>query len=375
MFSADMCSNPAGMDDAMLASAVLDICAVLAQVERRMQTLLAEADRRNFWAADGAVNLGVWVEHRAAVPRKTVRSHAELGAALERYPVVADAHLPTAMARLVVSCTPDDPEGEKLLVGLAEDSRLVDFDKTVRLFRAHRDADGVEPPPQPGQSEVTLSPLGDGWMALRGKLGPQDAELVASVLGAGVDRALRARRDGDPAYDGQTVAEIRAEALVDVFTQTMRREPSDASVPDRYRVAVTVRPGESHPTHPGFCDSDFYRAVMTADQEILDIGRTSRQWTTAIRRAITLRDQGCSFPECDRPPSWCDIHHCREWDRDHGHTSLDNGALLCRRHHTFVHAHGWTVHIGPDGQPIFVKPDGTTHMIRQTYRQAEPAYA
>jgi hypothetical protein len=111
------------------------------------------------------------------------------------------------------------------------------------------------------------------------------------------------------------------------------------------------------------CDADCYRVVVNAKGEVLDIGRTSREWTPGIRRAVTHRDKGCVFPGCDRPPSWCDVHHCWEWDSG-GPTCQDNGALLCRRHHTFIHAKGWRVVIlEPRGKPVVLRPDGTPFTI------------
>ncbi|HEX9313752.1 MAG TPA: HNH endonuclease signature motif containing protein, partial [Actinomycetota bacterium] len=45
-----------------------------------------------------------------------------------------------------------------------------------------------------------------------------------------------------------------------------------------------------------------------------------------------VRDHHCTFPECDRPASWCDAHHVIHWT-DGGRTDLSNLVLLCRRHH------------------------------------------
>ena len=75
-----------------------------------------------------------------------------------------------------------------------------------------------------------------------------------------------------------------------------------------------------------------------SDGEVLDIGRATRQWTTAMQRAIRIRDGCCQWPGCDRPPSWCDVHHCREWEHG-GRTSIYNGTLLCRWHHAYL-THG-----------------------------------
>jgi hypothetical protein len=157
------------------------------------------------------------------------------------------------------------------------------------------------------------------------------------------------------------VPALRAGGLVDLVAQSMRREPSDLSAPDRYRVAVVVRPGAATNPPEAACDSLAYRAVLGEKSEVLDIGHQSARWSSAIRRAVTLRDGGCVFPGCDRPPSWTDIHHCTPFS-EQGRTSLDNGALLCRRHHTFVHARHWRVTI-EDGTPVVRRPDGQPHAI------------
>ena len=49
------------------------------------------------------------------------------------------------------------------------------------------------------------------------------------------------------------------------------------------------------------------------------------------------------FPSGDRPPAWCEAHHIRHWDRDHGPTDIDNEILLCRRHHLLLHDNHWEI--------------------------------
>ncbi|MCW2701925.1 MAG: endonuclease, partial [Blastococcus sp.] len=70
-----------------------------------------------------------------------------------------------------------------------------------------------------------------------------------------------------------------------------------------------------------------------------------------------VRDQHCVFAGCDAPSYWCDVHHLIHWAHD-GETDLDNGALLCERHHTKVH-HGFDVERQPDGRWRTYRPDGT----------------
>src|SRR3546814_15399782 len=48
-------------------------------------------------------------------------------------------------------------------------------------------------------------------------------------------------------------------------------------------------------------------------------------------------------------------HHIQPWASG-GHTSIDNGVLLCRLHHTAIHHGGWQVYLGPDRHPWFIPP-------------------
>jgi hypothetical protein len=45
----------------------------------------------------------------------------------------------------------------------------------------------------------------------------------------------------------------------------------------------------------------------------LSVGRATRTIPAPIRTALRLRDQGCRFPGCDRPPAWTDGHHIVHW--------------------------------------------------------------
>jgi hypothetical protein len=41
---------------------------------------------------------------------------------------------------------------------------------------------------------------------------------------------------------------------------------------------------------------------------------------------------------------------------------VDNGALLCRGHHSFIHAKRWRVDV-EDGRPVVYRDDGARHVI------------
>jgi len=74
----------------------------------------------------------------------------------------------------------------------------------------------------------------------------------------------------------------------------------------------------------------------------LQLGREQRLFTTKQRLALAVRDGGCVWPGCDRPPSYCEAHHCTPWSEG-GRTDCDVAVLLCRYHHLHLHNHGWRI--------------------------------
>jgi hypothetical protein len=93
----------------------------------------------------------------------------------------------------------------------------------------------------------------------------------------------------------------------------------------------------------------------------LDVGRTQRLATPAIRAALELRDGGCVFPGCTTPARDCDAHHIIPWWAG-GPTALSNLVLLCPHHHGTVEpshnpdADRWKVRLRPNGTPEIIPP-------------------
>jgi HNH endonuclease len=55
------------------------------------------------------------------------------------------------------------------------------------------------------------------------------------------------------------------------------------------------------------------------------------------------------------------VHHVLAWVYG-GATSLDNSALLCKRHHSQVH-HGFRIHRDTAGRRHTYRPDGTEILV------------
>jgi hypothetical protein len=103
------------------------------------------------------------------------------------------------------------------------------------------------------------------------------------------------------------------------------------------------------------CDAKIIPAVLGGQSQPLDIGRAARTIPGPLRRAVALRDGGCTFPTCDIPPQWCVVHHLVFW-ADGGPTTLSNSALVCPAHHNTAHHTNWQVRIAEDGLPEWIPP-------------------
>ncbi|MDP2498922.1 MAG: HNH endonuclease signature motif containing protein, partial [Candidatus Palauibacterales bacterium] len=103
------------------------------------------------------------------------------------------------------------------------------------------------------------------------------------------------------------------------------------------------------------CDASVVGMIHDGEGNVLDVGRKSRTVPTRMRRALEARDRCCRFPGCRSTRT--DAHHVEPWAAG-GETSLENLALLCRRHHRRVHEDGWRLEGDPAGELRFLRPDG-----------------
>ena len=82
------------------------------------------------------------------------------------------------------------------------------------------------------------------------------------------------------------------------------------------------------------CDATF-QAWFTRDGEPIGAGRTTRQISRRLRRALEHRDPTCAVPGCGATRG-LHAHHIRHWE-DGGPTELSNLVLICPYHHRLHH--------------------------------------
>jgi hypothetical protein len=104
------------------------------------------------------------------------------------------------------------------------------------------------------------------------------------------------------------------------------------------------------------CDAEVIPALLGSGGQVLDLGRSTRTFSPAVRRAALLRDgDRCVFPACQGRRKEC--HHIIEW-ADGGASDLDNAAWLCGFHHWLVHEAGWRMKREVDNGYTFTGPAG-----------------
>ena len=103
------------------------------------------------------------------------------------------------------------------------------------------------------------------------------------------------------------------------------------------------------------CDCSVVRVLLGADSSVIDVGRSTRKISPALRRGIKARDGGCRWPGCDRPAYWSEVHHLQHWVNG-GPTELGNLVLLCYHHHRKVHEGGWQLVKCDEGQLLTIAP-------------------
>ncbi|MEB0292646.1 HNH endonuclease signature motif containing protein, partial [Cryobacterium sp. 10C2] len=106
------------------------------------------------------------------------------------------------------------------------------------------------------------------------------------------------------------------------------------------------------------CDSGLLDVTFDDHGHGVDLGREQRTFSPAQRAALSLRDGGCMWPGCDRPPSWTETHHIQHWKDDTGQTNLDQGILLCRADHLRLHNEHWHITRDDTGQYWLTPPPG-----------------
>jgi hypothetical protein len=332
-------------DDELMAAA-RDLECWSRQLYSVALAITAELDSRGVAASRGATSTAVLLRQLLRISpgqaRRRVADAREVCPTVTVTGEVREPALPAAAAALASGAISDQhlkvirqtlhdlPPGatqetragvEATLVGDADHFDPVQLGKVAQRIRAHLDPDGtlLEERQAVARRELSFTSDLDGTVLLRGRL---DAEGAAIVQAALSPLAAPAPADAAGVKDPRSPARRRADALIQAARMLLDAGDLPTQGGQRPHLAVTIRlsdlSGQSGAadldTTGGLltaaaarrtaCDANLIPLVLGANSEPLDVGRASYTVPAPMRRALIVRDKGCAFPGCDRPPTW-----------------------------------------------------------------------
>ncbi|WP_216214963.1 HNH endonuclease signature motif containing protein [Amycolatopsis aidingensis] len=379
-----------------------ELLAALGEIEQRRRAdyarelaVLAELDGRNTASRKGYRDVAALTREvlrvnaydarqRVAHARAVVARHSptgiplepdlpEVGAALAEG-AIGPEHLEVIRATVAKFPQPihlaDREHAEALLTKAAREYEPHTVGSLGKEILARLDQDGNPPT----EDELARPERFLDWRTTRdGRLRGTfdlDAETAAVLTGLVEPRAKHRGTKEEP--DRRSKFQRQGDAFADVLRVAAgcpEEGPTEAGEPFTVMVSITLE-DLKHGTGYGLlhgqesysaaqirrmaCDSYVVPAVLGSKGEILDIGQRTRAVPLAIRRALILRDRGCSFPGCRKKPKQCDAHHVIFWANG-GPTALYNLTLLCWFHHNLIHHTEWEVRMR-NGLPEFIPP-------------------
>jgi hypothetical protein len=355
----------ADLPDVVLSERVLELAEQMERVHAELLRAVAVWDGKRSWAADGAIDARAWLSSRARMTKneagrvvrsaRLLRRHARTAEALASG-AIAPAHVDALAAAAANGREALYAKHEERLLTTAATVEPCEFPRVATRWRvladdalARRDANATYE-----RRHVVCSQTFGGAGMVNAFLDPEAYALFTATLQT-FDTGPDPRRG---TVTPRSLGQRQADALIDLCRAAAGNgkrpgvgtnldlvatvDPVD--VADRRQDIVGAGP-VSRATFERLCCDATVRGVLK-DGEQLQLGRATRIVSDAQRRALVHRDGGCRFPDCDRPPDWCDAHHIVPWDRG-GATDLDNLVLLCRRHHRLVHEGGRTFDRAP----------------------------
>lgn len=328
---------------------------IITRAEARTAEIIAVAHRRGVPQAHGFGSPTAWLIAATGDPPPICRSRVRVALALSEMDHTRGAFragdLPQCRVRLLVDAYQGSPElfrrDESLLVQQAHRLSVRVFPLALAHWRRLADPDGALA--DAGRAferrRLCLSATWQGMVRLDGDLDPESGAMVMQAVGSLAEPW--ALEPGDTRSPQQR----RSDALVEICRRHLDSPDRPRQGGERPHLILTLSPADlasdgvvdfdsgpiaAESARRLTCDADLMPVVRDGRGNLVAVGRRTRVVPPALRRALALRDQGCTHPGCDVPARWCDAHHTEHWALG-GKTDLPNLRFLCRRDHRFAH--------------------------------------
>lgn len=342
-----------------LNGAIVALETLISSARRQQLAMIAEVDRREGYRDDDMPSMPAWLALSLDVTEHMAREYVRVAHALEECPNIADglAHGDLSFQKVQQATRVADASSDEHWAVEAKRWSV----RQLRLIADRaRDRSAAEAQDAHERREVRYRWEQDGTMCnLSAKLPGEQGAAVVKALERMAEHAAPNPDTG--AQDGYR--QRMADALYELASGRIGADPD----PDRATIVIhtDVEAARGHLEDGGPLASETLRRLLCdgrvqyvyeTDGRPVGIGRLSRVVLPSLARIVKERDNGCRFPGCGRT-RWVHAHHIVPWSEG-GPTDLENLCLLCPMHHRLVHELGWRIQGHPDGDLLFIHPDG-----------------
>ncbi len=315
-------------------------------IDCRIVEIVAEVDRDELWGATGARSVAALVAWKTGSSTGNAKTIATVARRIDAFP----------------RCTQGLREGRLsldqvgVIAGRAADgsdehyAELASVATVNQLRTAVKLEPRPEPDPRPGRARSITKVTDEDFTCWRIKLPHIEAAKFDAALQSHLDAAISEwkndRDSGDPPSEQTPPLPTTADAFMRLVEAGWDAEA--ARRPHGHHTTVVMHLDVEHNTaqlHLGpllteserqylTCDAT-YEAWFKRDGKVIGCGRTTRQISRRLRRALEHRDPTCAVPGCEATRG-LHAHHIRHWE-DGGPTDLDNLVLVCPYHHRLHH--------------------------------------
>ena len=321
------------LDCEQLGDEIAGLSARLNAATHQLLTHIRLFDELGGWHRQGAQSCAHWLSWRVGLDPGAAREKVRVARALGLLPRIDEAfaggRVSYAKVRAVTRVANAGNEQAVLEIALAATGAQLE-----RICRGFRKATEIEIEAA-ADRRLRARVLGDGLVKLEVVVSSDEADLLLKAIEHAREQispvATSNSREAGGAAGQVALSASRpsaADALVHIASASLAGGAAVAgggavavgAAPERYHVivhldreltapeptlAATLENGtrvSAEALQRVACDGGVVAAVVDQSGAVLDVGRRTRAISTAIRRALWIRDQGCRFPRLRERP-------------------------------------------------------------------------
>ncbi|RZV45987.1 MAG: HNH endonuclease [Acidimicrobiales bacterium] len=367
-----------------LNTAVVETMRVAARIDGMKAVALSEADAAGLAGRHGERSLTTHVARETRGCPKAIGPDRTMGLWLRDFPKLADALCAGTITRQhVVELKGIDNKrvhglmvrDQHLFLQFAQDLQWAEWGQAIGYWLNAADPDGEDTDPSNPKYGLTTREWKNGDVTVTMRLDPVSGEAFLTMCDHETQKRRRAEADS-PDGVRTPLKKLQLQAMMRLLVRGFQREDGSTPVPlvnlvmseklaedllarvtgcespsaespldiNPFELPIawddidgrceTIRGTPVHPKHALWLllIGNLRRTVMTADNQVLNLGRSTRLFTKPQRNALLVQSRGrCVERSCTNPYPWLQADHVHPWTLG-GLTDLANGAIRCQPH-------------------------------------------